>query len=309
MVYLIYGTDNFLKDQYLRKLKKSFGDLQLGINFIQVDDSNVDKIISDIETPAFGFEKKIIFAKNCGLFTKKNYVADSISEYINEHDISDVELVFIEDTADKNKLYTTIEKVGEIKEFKELSPMQLVKEIVRIGKGYNVTIPENVAQYIVECCGTNMQDIINEIRKLIEYAGPNGTVKKEDVDALVIKKSESAIFDLTDQLGKKNIAQAIETLHNLQYYREPTQMILIMLYRHFKKLYLYKLCNGNNVAETLKLKPNQTFLIRKYGQQASYFKVEELEKIIEQLINLDENSKNGNIDLDIGLESILCRYC
>ena len=28
MVYLIYGTDNFLKDQYLRKLKKSFGDLQ-----------------------------------------------------------------------------------------------------------------------------------------------------------------------------------------------------------------------------------------------------------------------------------------
>ena len=76
--------------------------------------------------------------------------------------------------------------------------MQLIKEIVRIGKGYNVNIPENVAQYIVECCGTNMQDIINEIRKLIEYAGPNGTVKKEDVDALVIKKSESAIFDLTD---------------------------------------------------------------------------------------------------------------
>jgi DNA polymerase III delta subunit len=63
------------------------------------------------------------------------------------------------------------------------------------------------------------------------------------------------------------------------------------------------------VAETLKLKPNQTFLIRKYGQQASYFKTEELEEIIEQLINLDENSKNGNIDLDIGLESILCRYC
>ena len=108
---------------------------------------------------------------------------------------------------------------------------------------------------------------------------------------------------------KKDIAQAIETLHNLQYYREPTQMILIMLYRHFKKLYLYKLCDGKDVIENLKLKPNQSFLVRKYGQQASYFKLEELEKIIEQLINLDENSKNGNIDLDIGLESILCRYC
>ena len=32
-----------------------------------------------------------------------------------------------------------------------------------------------------------MQDLINEIRKLIEYAGENGTIKKEDIDKLSIK--------------------------------------------------------------------------------------------------------------------------
>ena len=50
-----------------------------------------------------------------------------------------------------------------------------------------------------------MQDLINEIRKLIEYAGENGTIQKEDVDKLAVKKLESVIFDLTDNLGKKEI--------------------------------------------------------------------------------------------------------
>ena len=34
-----------------------------------------------------------------------------------------------------------------------------------------------------------------------------------------------------------------------------------------------------------------------------------LRDILEELIKLDEYSKNGDIDLDVGLESILCRYC
>ena len=35
----------------------------------------------------------------------------------------------------------------------------------------------------------------------------------------------------------------------------------------------------------------------------------ELETILQELINLDYNYKIGNIDINIGLESILCRYC
>ncbi len=57
------------------------------------------------------------------------------------------------------------------------------------------------------------------------------------------------------------------------------------------------------------LKPNQTFLISKYKAQAKYFEEKELRKILEELINLDANYKTGLIDLEIGLESILCRYC
>lgn len=309
MVYLLYGEDNFLKDQFLKKLKKNFGEIELGINYIQIDDSNMQNIISDIETPAFGYEKKLIIAKNCGLFVKKNPLAEKISDYLKENNVDDVELVFVEDKAEKNALFNTVEKIGQINEFKELKMPQLIDQVRRIAAAYKVNIDPATAQYFVECTGTNMSDIVNEARKLIEYAGENGTIKKEDVDALTIKKSESIIFDLTDSLGKKDIKTSMEVLHNLEYAREPVQMILIMLYRHFKKLYIVKLSKGNSVGANLKLKPNQTFLIRKYTNQAGYFKLEELENIINGLIELDEKSKNGNIDLEVGLETILCRFC
>ena len=128
---------------------------------------------------------------------------------------------------------------------------------------------------------------------------------------LCIKKIDSIIFDLTDNLGKKNITKALEVLNGLLYNKEPIQKILITLYNHFKKLYLVKLCDkyNKNITDALNLKPNQTFLVSKYKGQASYFKEQELRKIMEELINLDSNYKIGLIDINVGLESILCRYC
>ena len=311
MIYLLLGEDEYLRNEYLKKIKKAFGELQLGINYVQIDENNVSNIISDIETPAFGFPTKLIIAKDTGLFKKKNALADTLAEYLKTANLDGVELVFVEITPEKNALYNTISKIGEVKEFKEQKLPQLITKVKSIAKAYNVNITENTASYFIECVGTNMSDIINELRKLIEYAGNGGTIVKDDIDALSIKKSESIIFDLTDNLGRKKIADAIEVLHNLIYAKEPVQRILIMLYNHFKKLYIIKLAieENKNVAQSLKLKPNQAFLVGKYQTQAKYFSKEELRSLLEELIKIDSSSKSGGIEINVGLETVLCKYC
>ena len=311
MIYLLFGEDEYLRNEYLKKIKKAFGELQLGINYVQIDENNVSNIISDIETPAFGFPTKLIIAKDTGLFKKKNALADTLAEYLKTANLDGVELVFVEIAPEKNALYNTISKIGEVKEFKEQKLPQLITKVKSIAKAYNVNIAENTASYFIECVGTNMSDIINELRKLIEYAGNGGTIVKEDIDALSIKKSESIIFDLTDNLGRKKIADAIEVLHNLIYAKEPVQRILIMLYNHFKKLYIIKLAieENKNVAQSLKLKPNQAFLVGKYQTQAKYFSKEELRSLLEELIKIDSSSKSGGIEINVGLETVLCKYC
>lgn len=312
MVYLLYGEDNYLKNEFVKKAKKSFGELQLGINYIQIDESNVNNVISDIETPAFGYERKMIIVKNANLMQKKNAISDKLSEYLNDADkqiLDSIELIIVEDSVEKNALFNTISKIGMIKEFNEQKISQLITKVKSISAAYGVQIQENVAQYFIECTGTNMEDIINEIRKLIEYAGKGGTIKKENIDSLTIKKSESVIFDLTDNLGKKNIHEAINVLHDLIYAKEPVQKILVMLYNHFKKLYIVQLSNGQNVAQNLKLKPNQTFLVSKYQNQAKFFTQGEIRNLLNEFMYIDEASKSGNLDINVGLESVLCRYC
>lgn len=70
-IYLLYGEETFLLESCLKKIKNNFGERKEGINEIKLDDTNVNSIISDMETPAFGYEKKIIIVRNSGLFKKR----------------------------------------------------------------------------------------------------------------------------------------------------------------------------------------------------------------------------------------------
>ena len=322
-LYLLYGEELFLLETSLKKIKEIFGECIKGINYITIDDTNVSQIISDIETPSFGYEKKLIIARNTGIFKKdgkrKNAEIVNLRQKILDYIKGNVEiiknsivLVFIEDEADsKLELYKLIDKMGVICNFEYQKPIQIAKRLKAICNGYKVNIDEPTLKYFIECCGTNMQDLINEIRKLIEYAGKGGTISKKEIDILSIKKLESVIFDLTDNLGKKETQKALKVLENLIYAKEPIQKILITLYNHFKKLYITQIAitKSKDVAESLSLKPNQIFLVNKYKMQSKYFRGNELKEILQSLRDLDYNYKNGNIDLQLGLEAILCRYC
>ena len=322
-IYLLYGEELFLLENSLKKIKHLFGECIKGINYINVDDTNISGLIGDIETPAFGFEKKLIIVRNSGILKKegkrKNAEMEKIRgrlvDYINENMqiINDsVILVIVEEDADtKQELYKLIDKIGAICNFEYQKPIQIENRLKIICNQYKVQVDSNTLKYLIECCGTNMQDLINEIRKLIEYAGTGGKIEKQDVDKLAIKKLESIIFDLTDNLGKKETQKALEVLKNLIYNKEPLQKILITLYNHFKKLYITKIAQKYNkeITTSLNLKPNQTFLVNKYKTQSKYFTLAELKNILQEFRDLDYNSKNGLIDLQVGLETILCRYC
>lgn len=322
-LYLLYGEELFLLETSLKKIKNLFGEAIKGINYITIDETNYNELIANIETPSFGYEKKLIIARNTGLLKKdgkrKNAelakIREKLAIYIKEN-IEQIKqsviLVFIEEDADnKQELYKVIENSGVVCKFDYQKPIQIEKRIQAICNGYQVEIDSDIMRYFIECCGTSMQDLINEIRKLIEYVGKDGKIKKQDIDELSIKKLESVIFDLTDSLGKKELAKALQVLKNLIYNKEPLQKILITLYNHFKKLYLVELSLKYNkdIISTLNLKPNQTFLVNKYKMQAKYFKEKELKDILQDLRNLDYKYKIGQIDLQIGLETILCKYC
>lgn len=318
----MYGEEKFLLESVVKKIRKNFGECINGINYISIDETNISELIADIQTPAFGYPKKLIMIRNSEILKKegkrKNQelakIKTSVAEYI-ENNIAEINesviLVFVEENVEKQKLYKVLEKNGITCEFTYQKPNQIVRRLKSIANAYKVNVAENTLQYLIEQCGQNMQDLINEIRKLIEYAGEGGTINKADIDLLCTKQTQAIIFNLTDYLGKKQIKLALEELNNLLYNKEPIQKILITLYNHFKKLYFTKIAEKNklDIAKALNLKPNQMFLVNKYKMQAKSFTDLEISNIIKELIDLDYNYKIGKIDLNVGLETILCNNC
>lgn len=321
-IYVLYGEEIFLLENCLKKIKKNFGETANGINYIQIDETNLSTLISEMQTPAFGYPRKLIVIKNAKLLKKEakkrgsnidiTSTREKLNEYIKINQGEENILIIIEEEIDKTELLETIqENGGIICNFEFQKPYQIEKRLKEICNAYKVNITTATTNHLIDVCGTNMQTLISEIRKLIDYVGENGTIQNKDIDSMCSKTIDSNIFDLTDNMGKKNITQVIKILNELLYSKEPIQKILITLYNHCKKIYIVKLAEeqNRNIATELNLKPNQTFLVNKYKTQSKYFKTSELETILQELINLDYNYKIGNIDINIGLESILCRYC
>ena len=332
-LYYLYGEEVFLLEQCLNKIKKLFGPLVEGINYIKIDITNIDSLIDNIEVPTFGYEKKLVVVRDSGLFVKQKKtkgkkstksektdeekeVDKSIkySDYIEKHleEIKETTvLVFIEKEDGKNALSKVLTKNGIECNFTLQKPEELVNRILYFSNAYGVNINRNTASYFVQSCGQEMLPLINELRKQIEYAGKGGTITKENIDDLACKQIDAYIFDITDSLGSHNVKRALQILDDLLYLKEPIQKVLLTIYGHFKKIYFTKtaLREKMSVSEILGLSEKTAFLEKKYIAQSKYFEEKTLRRIIQEFIDLDYKYKTGAIDVNLGLESILCAYC
>lgn len=185
-IYLFYGEETYLLDTVVKKIKKLFGEKIAGINYIELDEETIGNLMQEIQTPSFGYPKKMIVVKNSGIFkkdTKKRGIASvkNIREEVENYFKYNVEyikenlvLIFIEDNVEKLNITKTVESLGGIVcEFELQKPIIIEKRLTAICNAYKVKAEQGAISFLIETSGTSMQELINEIRKLIEYVGEN----------------------------------------------------------------------------------------------------------------------------------------
>lgn len=177
-IYLLYGEDTYSLEMYIKKIKKEFKEnLELGINLIMLDENGISNIISECSTPAFGYSQKLIIVNNSNLFKKSiksvnESIRDKLIAYFQEEFPQDeVTLIFDEQDVAKMKMYKALEKIGTIIEFKTQTEDQIKTKLKQIINAYGVSISTSNLEYLILICGTDLQSLINEVRKLIEYKG------------------------------------------------------------------------------------------------------------------------------------------
>ena len=125
-VYLLYGTEDYLKRQYRDKLKHALVEPDDTMNFSAYEgkDINPKELIDLSETLPFFKEKRMILVENSGFFKNS---CDDLAEYMSQVPESTC-FVFVEEEVDKrSKLFKAASRTGSAVEFETPKEDMLVR--------------------------------------------------------------------------------------------------------------------------------------------------------------------------------------
>lgn len=319
-VYLFYGAEEYLKKYYINTITKLIvADENKELNYISFDGkTDVDTIIANCETLPIFSNKKLVIARNSGLFkSKKGDSADSgsdkkatkdkLSEYIEDMPPYTC-LILVESDIDKRlKLVNAIKKYGLIVELDFQKPADLVKWVIKVFKSYNKNIEQMPASYLVENSEYSMNELLNEIEKVVNFVGDRNQIAINDIEMVCNKTIKSRIFDLTDAISEGNMSKALILLNDMASLKEPMQKVLFMIIRQIRMVYRIKLLRQQGVrddqaAKQMGLTP---FVATKVMKISRNLDINILERAMYYSLELDESIKTGKITDRIAIELLI----
>ncbi|MDI3534448.1 MAG: polymerase subunit delta [Thermosediminibacterales bacterium] len=315
-LYLFTGKESFMIRETLKILKNKLVPEELkDVNIEVIDGKTADdmKIIKACETLPFLSGKRLLIVKDI-VFNKKNnngFNFDRFCDYLGkipEHTC----LVLIAQEIDKrNKIYKILSSYGEVVEFKPLKGQKLNQWIKNKFKKLGKTCDPEVVDILSASLNDSMEKINSEIEKIVAYSGENENITINNLKSVTELAAQSQIFDLVDAVGEKDASKAISMVNNMVLTGEQPLMILFMIIRQLRLIYLVKLLSrkGKSFKEIQSQVKIHPFVLKKVLSQGKNFSFESLKKALEFCFDIDYSLKQGKIDGKLGLEIIISKYC
>ena len=301
MIYLIYSEYNDLLELYINKLIDKEKVSRDSIIKYSLDNDSINDIIEECNTLGLFSLKKIVILESTNAFSSKGKEITELIDYLDNYN-KNVILVFkcnLDKVDTRKKLYKKVSSVGKVlcltKDNNYL--VNLVKELLSDYKMDNIN-------YFLTVVGTDINNITNELNKLMSYKLEDKHITNNDIDSLCITNNDEEIFALTDAIVKNDIKESIR-LYNvfLDKNYEVTAMIgLIASQFRFLlqvKLLYNKGLSNDKIASSLGVHP---YRVKLAISNSYYYSKELLESYLIKLFELDKKIKLGIIDKNTAFE-------
>ena len=308
-VYLLYGTEDYLKRQYRDKLKHALVEPDDTMNFSAYEGKDINpKELIDLSEPLpFFKEKLMILVENSGFFKNS---CDDLAEYMSQVPESTC-FVFVEEEVDKrSKLFKAASRAGSAVEFETPKEDMLVRWILGRIQREGKKITQSVMQLFLSKTGSDMENIDKELEKLICYTLDKTEISAADVEAICTGQTENKIFEMIDAISAKNQKKALDLYYDLLALKEAPMRILFLIARQFQNLLLIKSMSakGYPAVSIAKTAGMPSFAVQKNLRQAGAFKINQLKEAIEDCGQAEEDVKTGRMADQLAVELLIVKY-
>ena len=303
-MYIFYGTDLFLVQKEINKIKEKEKIDDLNIISYDLSVCNIKDIIEDANTYSLFGTTKIIIAENALFLTGKGSIPDDISlleEYIHNPNKSTI-LIFtvLEEKLDeRKKIVKSLKTNSIIKECKKEDVFSFIKSSLD-----DYIMDDKTVRLLIDRVGNDFKLISNELEKLKLYKLDEKKIIEEDVIKLTSKNISLDIFEFIDDILYKRKEKALETLKELLKRNTEPIAVIVMLAGQIRIMYESKELRSrgyteNDIAKLLEIHP---FRVKKALEKGYKYSSSTLRYYLEQLEKLDVDIKRGNINKDFALE-------
>ncbi|MFA5524567.1 MAG: DNA polymerase III subunit delta [Tissierellales bacterium] len=319
-VYLIYGSEMYLKDYIISSVKKRYiSEAFESLNMLYIDgkETSTALIINACETLPFMSDKKIVVVVDLPLFTSKkeanNLDEEGLCKYLEKLNDSTC-LIFISNETkidNRKKIIKAVKQNGKTVELLKLKDGEIVKWIQNIFLKNDKKTQNMDVQYFLHQSGyydTNsnrtLYDLENEINKICSYLGDRSTVERRDIDKGIVKSLQNNVFALVDAIGQKKADDALSIFNDMVLDNEPIQLIFHMIVRQLRMLMLTKLYDekGYSQGDISQKIGAPTFVVKKLVIQTRNYSLVDLNTIFEKALNVDRAIKTGKMEWKLAVE-------
>ena len=308
-IYLLYGEEAYLRRSYKNKLKNALVSEGDTMNYAYFEGKSVNpKAVIDLaETMPFLAGHRVIVIENSGFFKSS---CEELASYLTDVPESTV-IIFVESEADKReKMYKAVKAHGRAVEMPAQKEDKLKAWAAGILKREGRNIRETTMNLFLTKTGTDMENIENELEKLICYTAGRDIIEDEDVEAVCTVRVQNHIFDMVNAIAEKKQEQAFRLYYDLLTLKEPPMRILFLIARQFNLLLQVKEL-GRSIRDTRVISEKtglHGFVVGKYVAQAKRFQTETLRKAVEDCVAAEEAVKTGKMNDVMSVELLIVNY-
>ena len=308
-VYLLCGSEDYLRVQYKNKLRDALlGDADK-MNLSEYEGSGVDPlaVIDMAQTMPFFAERRVMLLENTGFFKSSQEALASYMKEIPEFTY----FIFVEKELDKrSRMYKAVKEVGHIAEFETQDEATLRKWIARRVENEKKKMNMSTISLFLSRTGSDMENIEKELEKLICYTLHKEEITPKDIETITTRQLSSRVFDMVSLMAQKRQKEALVLYSELLSLRESTLMILNLMEREFNQLWQIKILRGKGydertIASAVGIPP---FAVGKKQPSCNLYEVTDLHNALADCVQMEEDIKSGRMTDTIGVELLLIKY-